>query len=102
MITSTENRATMSRVIALGFLLATLIAMLLSAAPAGAAAPSGKAFSWGYNDYGQLGNGTSGTDKNTLTAVSNLSGVKNLRRICPARHCICWGRSPCMEGASSE
>ena len=45
MITSIANRATLGKIMALGFLLATLMAMLLSTAPpAGAAAPSGKAF----------------------------------------------------------
>ncbi len=80
MIHSTEYRATIGRVLALGFLLATLMAMLLSAAPADAAAPSGKAFAWGANYYGQLGNGTSGagTDRNTPGAVKNLSNVKDI------------------------
>ena len=50
MITSIRNRTTIGNAMALGFLLATL----LSPAPAGAAVPSGKAFSWGYNSDGQL------------------------------------------------
>lgn len=72
MITSTENRATIGRVMVLGLLLA----MLLPAAPAGAAAPLGKAFSWGYNEDGQLGN--SGTDSDVPVTVRNLSNVKNI------------------------
>jgi hypothetical protein len=67
---------------ALGFLLATLLlAMVLSAAPpAGAAVPAGKAFAWGDNDSGQLGNGASGagTESDVPVAVKNLSNVKNI------------------------
>jgi alpha-tubulin suppressor-like RCC1 family protein len=63
-------------------MLATLIAMLLSAAPAGAAVPSGKAFSWGGNDYGQLGNNTSGAGTETPGAASNLGGVKSVKAGC--------------------
>jgi uncharacterized membrane protein YccF (DUF307 family) len=45
MIDSAEYRTTLAKVMALGFLLATLVVTLLSVAiPAGAAAPSGKAF----------------------------------------------------------
>lgn len=41
---------------------------------------SGKVRSWGYNYYGELGNGTSGdgTDTNTPGAVKNLSNVKSI------------------------
>ena len=60
---------------ALGFLLATLVAMLLSAAPAGAAVPAGKAFAWGDNFYGQLGHGVFGTDTDVPVGVNNLSNV---------------------------
>ena len=49
MITSTDNRAKVGQVLAIGFLLATLLAVALSSAPAGAAVPSGKAFGWGGN-----------------------------------------------------
>jgi regulator of chromosome condensation (RCC1) repeat-containing protein len=81
MITSARNRATVGRVVALGLLLAALLAMLLSAAPAGAAAPPGKALSWGSNYYGTLGNGTSGpgTERNVPVAVRNLEGVKSVQ-----------------------
>jgi regulator of chromosome condensation (RCC1) repeat-containing protein len=81
MITSIANRANIGKVIALGFLLAPLLAMVLSAAPpAGAAVSSGKAFSWGSNADGQLGNGTSGdgTDSDVPVAVKNLTTVKNI------------------------
>jgi alpha-tubulin suppressor-like RCC1 family protein len=33
-------------------------------------------FAWGYNGQGQLGDGTSGTDRTTPVQVQNLSGVK--------------------------
>ncbi len=82
MITSTQNRATIGKAIVLGFLLATLIAILLSAAaPAGATVSSGKAFSWGFNSDGQLGNGTSGdgTDTNIPGAVKDFTGVKSVK-----------------------
>jgi alpha-tubulin suppressor-like RCC1 family protein len=39
----------------------------------------GTVWAWGYNYYGQLGNGTSGTDRNpTPLQVSNLSGVQSM------------------------
>ena len=81
MITSIENLRTMGKVMTLGFLLATLVAMLLSPAPpAGAIVPAGKAFAWGHNFDCQLGNGTSGagTDSDVPGAVKNLSNVKNI------------------------
>ncbi len=88
MMTSTEKTATISRLLALGLLLATLLAALLSAIPAGAAVASGKAFSWGSNQYGQLGIntdgqlgiGTSGSDtgSDVPVAVQNLTNVRNL------------------------
>ena len=66
---------------ALGFLLATLMAMALTAAqPAGAATPSGKAFAWGGNFYGQFGNGTNadGSESDVPVSVKNLTNVKNI------------------------
>ncbi len=73
MITSTENRAMIGRIMTLGLMLTTLMAVVLSAAPpAGAASPSGKkAFAWSGNDYGQPGN--TGTESNVPVAVKNLS-----------------------------
>ena len=84
MIHSTKNRATIVKLLALGLLLATLLAMALASAPAGAAVTSGKAFAWGNNSEGQLGNGTSGqgTDTNTPAGVSNLSGIKSVKAGC--------------------
>ena len=80
MIASTENRAMIGKVMALSFLLATLVAMLLSAPPAGAATPSGKAFAWGGNFYGQFGNGTNGdgTESDVPVSVKNLTNAKNI------------------------
>ena len=54
--------------------------MALSAVPAGAAVTSAKAFSWGNNSYGQLGNGASwsGTDSDVPVVVKNLTGVTNM------------------------
>ena len=54
--------------------------MALSAVPAGTAVTSAKAFSWGNNSYGQLGNGASGagTDSDEPVAVKNLTGVRNM------------------------
>jgi len=69
---------------AIGLLLATLLAVLLSSGPAGALVTSAKAFSWGYNEYGQLGNDTHGpgTETNTPGPVSNLTGVKSVKAGC--------------------
>ena len=60
---------------ALGFVPAMLLAIVLSAAPAGAAVPLGKAFAWGHNFYGQLGNGA---DTDVPVAVNNLANVTNI------------------------
>ena len=82
MITTTQNGITIGKAVALGFLLAALIAMVLSAAApsAGTAEPSGKAFGWGTNDYGELGNGASGPNvySDVPVAVKNLTNVKNI------------------------
>jgi alpha-tubulin suppressor-like RCC1 family protein len=88
MINSTRNRITIGRVLALDLLLVTLLvtllATLLSPAPAGAVVSSGKAFTWGDNYFGRLGNGTSGADTGTNipAAVKNLSGVKSVKAGC--------------------
>ena len=81
MNTTTENRAKMGKITVLGLLLAMLLLMALSSAPAGAVVTSGKAFAWGHNEFGQLGNGTHGLDtgKNIPVAVGNLSGVKSVK-----------------------
>jgi alpha-tubulin suppressor-like RCC1 family protein len=83
-MSSTRHRTTVAKVIAIGLLLATLLAVLLSSATAGAAVTSTKAFSWGYNEFGQLGNGThgAGTETNTPGAVSNLTSVKSVKAGC--------------------
>jgi len=83
-MTSTRNRATIVTVLAIGFLLATLLATVLSAGTADAAVSSGKAFAWGYNYNGELGNDThgEGTEKNTPVAVSNLQSVKSVKAGC--------------------
>jgi alpha-tubulin suppressor-like RCC1 family protein len=41
---------------------------------------SGRARAWGYNEYGQLGNGASGAaaDSDVPVAVKNLTGVRNM------------------------
>jgi hypothetical protein len=69
MITSIQNRATKGRVMAFGYLIATLLmVMVLSAAPTGAAVPSGKTLGNGTNDYSNL-----------PVAVRDLSGVKSVK-----------------------
>jgi len=85
MMTSTENRATIGKALALAFLVASLLATLLSSAPAGAdVVPAGNARSWGDNYFGQLGNGSSGTatSRNIPGAVKNLSGVRSIKAGC--------------------
>jgi alpha-tubulin suppressor-like RCC1 family protein len=82
---SIENRTVMVKVGGLVSLVATLLAMLLTSAPAGAdVVPAGNARSWGDNYFGQLGNGSSGTDtaRNIPGAVKNLSGVKSVKAGC--------------------
>ena len=67
---------------ALGVLLTALLVMALSAASVGAATAPGKAFAWGYDKEGQLGNGAVGPNTNVPGAVSNLSGVKSVKAGC--------------------
>jgi alpha-tubulin suppressor-like RCC1 family protein len=72
------------KVSALGLLVALLLALSVSGAatrPADAAASSSKAFSWGYNQDGELGNGTT-TNTNTPGTVSNLTNVKSVKAGC--------------------
>ena len=78
MMISTQKTATIGKVLALGLLVATLLAMLLSMAPAGAAVTSAKAYSWGANYHGELGNDTSGTISDAPVAVKNLTNVRNM------------------------
>ena len=75
---STDNNRKIGKTLAVGFPLATLLVMALSADPAGAAVTSAKAFSWGNNSYGQLGNGTYGpaTATNTPGAVKQPLGCQ--------------------------
>ena len=40
---------------------------------------AGAAYCWGQNDYGGLGDGTSGTDRLTPTAVSNFGCDRSSR-----------------------
>jgi alpha-tubulin suppressor-like RCC1 family protein len=82
---TTKNGTTTIGVLALGLLVATLLATLLPSAPAGAdVVPAGNARSWGDNYFGQLGNGASGTDtgRNLPGAVKNLSGAKSTKAGC--------------------
>ena len=85
MNTTTKNRPKTIGVLALGLLVAMLLATLLSSAPAGAdVVPAGNARSWGDNYFGQLGDGSSGTDtgRNLPGAVKNLSGAKSTKAGC--------------------
>ena len=82
MNTSIKNKASMTKVMALGLLLATLLVVALSVGPAGAVATPGKASAWGDNDKGQLGNGRSGAARNIPKAVSNIGGVKSVKAGC--------------------
>ena len=77
-MTSTKHKTTMLAAIALGLLLAILLAALVSSAPADAAVTSGKAYGWGGNYDGQLGNGTSENYSDVPVAVQNLTAVKNI------------------------
>ena len=67
---------------AIGVLLTALLVMALSAASVGAATSPGKAFAWGYDGEGQLGNGAAGPNTNVPGAVSNPSGVKSVKAGC--------------------
>jgi len=67
----------------LSLLLATLmVALVSSTAPAGAAVPSGKAFAWGTNGEGQLGNNATGTNGSTPGQVPYLKGVRSVSAGC--------------------
>ena len=82
---TTNNGTTTIGALALGLLVATLLATLLSSAPAGAdVVPAGNARAWGDNYYGQLGNGSSGTDtgRNIPGAVRYIDGVKSMKAGC--------------------
>ena len=61
---------------AIGVLLTALLVMALSAASVGAATSPGKAFAWGYDGEGQLGNGIEGNEDYKPVAVVNLTGVR--------------------------
>ncbi len=65
---------------ALGVLLTALLVMALSAASAGAATAPGKAFAWGHDEEGQLGNGASGpgAQSSLPVGVENLTNVRNV------------------------
>ena len=81
MITTTKSTTTVGKVVALGLLVGVLLATLLATTPADAAVTSGKAHAWGYNEFGQLGNGTHGlgTDKSIPVAVGSLTSVKSVK-----------------------
>jgi len=73
-----ENILTGRKALALGLLLAALIASLLAARPAAAATG---AVAWGSNNFGELGNGTN-TDSNVPVSVSNLGDIKSVEGGC--------------------
>ena len=77
MKTADQDRTKTIKVLAFGFLLATLVAMLYMP-PAGAAVPSGTAFAWGNDNEGQLGDGAAGPDTNVPGAVKDLTNVRNM------------------------
>jgi len=78
LVDTAKHSASTAKVMAIGLLLTTLLAMAISPTPAGAAVTSGKAYDWGDNYFGQLGNGNTGTDSDVPVAVKNLSNVKNV------------------------
>jgi alpha-tubulin suppressor-like RCC1 family protein len=82
MVHSTQSRATVGRILALGLLLAALLVALVSTAPADAAVSSGKALAWGSNGEGQLGNNASGTNSSIPGLVPYLKGVKSVSAGC--------------------
>src|SRR5207253_5309877 len=59
----------------IGSAIVVVIALVaLSAQPAGAAViQNGAAYAWGYNGYGQVGDGTTITPRTTPVAVSGMS-----------------------------
>lgn len=76
---SIENRTAMVKVLVLAFLVATLLATLVSSAPAGAdVVTAGNARSWGDNYFGQLGNDNFSTDSDVPVVVRDLLDVKNI------------------------
>jgi hypothetical protein len=75
MNSATENRKRMGKVLVIGLLLATLLAMLLSVTPAGAVVTSDKAFARGHSPSGQLGDGIGGFErKQRLNVVQCPTG----------------------------
>jgi alpha-tubulin suppressor-like RCC1 family protein len=54
--------------------MALVPALVFTLAATGAGAQSATVWAWGYNEYGQLGDGTN-SDRNVPVAVSGLSGV---------------------------
>jgi alpha-tubulin suppressor-like RCC1 family protein len=84
MITTTQNRTKIGKVMAVGLLVATLLAMVLASTRADAAVSAGSALAWGDNFFGQLGNDThgEGTNTNIPVAVRNISGVKSVKAGC--------------------
>lgn len=87
MMTSTETTTKTNYYFfrALAVLAALALAMSLSvqaAKPPDAAPPSGRAFAWGANYNGELGNGNAGADKNVPVAVKKLKGVKSVEAGC--------------------
>jgi alpha-tubulin suppressor-like RCC1 family protein len=82
---TTKNRTRTIGVLALGLLVAALLATLLSSASAGAdVVPAGNARSWGDNYFGQLGNGSGGTDTGRTIpgAVRYIDGVESTKAGC--------------------
>src|SRR5918995_20421 len=88
MITTTQNRTKIGKVMAVGLLVATLLAMVLASTRADAAVSASSALAWGDNFFGQLGNDThgEGTNTNIPVAVPNISGGKKAKA--GGAHCI--------------